>query len=157
MKKVTLTALLMAAALPILAASPHFIGPVTATLQGNNVRVCWKEAGLGQNTAISYTASANASATYNCMNAGGNCPEAANKKDVTGPVTTSGTFNSDKNGSISACLVIQPPAGTLTCPGGQTATLTRVTYTGIKITDVTNGIEKAASPATLTATPSSCR
>ena len=31
------------------AQNPHFVGKPTATLSGNNVNVCWKEAGLGSN------------------------------------------------------------------------------------------------------------
>jgi len=61
------------------ATSPHFVGKVTATLVGNNVVVSWKEAGLGDNQNIDYVASADATATFHCVNNGGNCPNATTK------------------------------------------------------------------------------
>jgi hypothetical protein len=140
------------------AASPHFI-KVTASLGlgGTTVQVCWKEAGLGDNQNISYIASANATATFHCVNGGGNCPNAANKATVNGPVSAAGTFASGKNGSISACLTFSAPsAGSFTCPGGQTLTLSQVSYTGIQVTDDTNGITKPATPSSLAATPFTC-
>jgi hypothetical protein len=53
-----------------------------------------KEAGLGNNALISYTASADATATYVCINGGGNHPKATNKGTVSGLVSASGTFSS---------------------------------------------------------------
>jgi hypothetical protein len=157
MKIATLTVFLLAAVIPnmVLAASgsPHFVGSVTAKFLGNNVQVCWKEAGLGSNVNIDYLATANATATYVCVNEGGNCPQAANKTNITGPVATPGTFSSGQNGAINQCLTISPPSGaTLTCPGGQTATLSDVSYTNIGITDTTNGVNKTATPSTLAKT-----
>jgi hypothetical protein len=139
--------------------SPHFVGKVKATLGagGTTVQVCWKEAGLGSNASISYIASATATATYNCVNGGGNCPNAANKTTVTEPVSASGQFSSGKNGSITACLTFNAPsAGSFTCPGGQTVTLTQAAYTGIQVSDDTNGITAAATPSSLTANPFLC-
>jgi hypothetical protein len=141
------------------AASPHFVGKVTATLGlgGTTVQVCWKEAGLGNNENISYIASASATATFVCVNNGGQCPNAANKTTVQGPVSAAGTFASGKNGSISACLTFgAPSAGSFTCPGGQTLTLSQVSYTGIQVTDDTNGITEPAEPSSFTATPFTC-
>ena len=62
------------------AQSPHFLSA--------------KEAGLGNNALISYTASADATATYACINGGGNHPKATNKETVSGLVSASGTFSS---------------------------------------------------------------
>ena len=139
------------------AASPHFVGQVRATLVDSSVQICWKEAGLGDNQNINYTASGQATATYVCVNNGGQCPNAANKTTVSGPVSASGNFASDRNGSISSCLTINPPsAGGFTCPGGQTLTLSSVTYTALQIRDDTNGVTKGATPATLTSTPFTC-
>lgn len=153
----TLLALASIAILPVWAASPHFVGKVTAKLDGNNVQVCFKEAGLGNSQSIDYTASADSTATFVCVNNGGNCPKAANKKTVSGPVTASGTFSSVKNGSIRQCLTLEPPdAGGFTCPGGQKLTLSAVSYSGIKITDDTNDITKAATPSSLSTTPFTC-
>ena len=90
-----------------------------------------------------YLASAqSATATYVCVNNGGNCPQAANKVNFTGPVSKSGSFSSAKNGAINACLRIEPPSGeALDCPG-QTVTLSEVRYSDIGVKDTTNNIEK---------------
>jgi hypothetical protein len=139
------------------AASPHFVGTVSATLAGSDARICWKEAGLGANQNINYEASGQATATYVCVNGGLECPNAANKKTVNGPVSTPATISSDKNGSITACLTVNPPsAGSFSCPPGQTLKLSRVSYTNLQIADLTNNISKAASPSSLSANPFTC-
>jgi hypothetical protein len=153
----TITALTSLVAITVWAASPHFVGKVTATLTGNNVQVCFKEAGLGNNQNITYTASANATATYVCVNGGGQCPNAANKTTVTGVVSVTGTFSSGDNGTISQCLTFSPPsAGTFSCPGGQDLTLSKVSYSDIKITDTTNNVTEAATPSKFSATVFTC-
>ena len=153
--------ILLAAFGTLYAISPHFVGRVTATLLGTNVQVCFKEAGLGNNQNIDYVASANGTAVYVCLNNGGQCPNAANKVTVSGPVSAAGTFNSGNNGQINQCLTIAPPGpGTFTCPNGQTLTLNSVTFSGITIADVTNNESEAATPTTLSAgafAPASCQ
>jgi hypothetical protein len=145
------------AAVTLWAASPHFVGKVTATLEGSNVRVAFKEAGLGNNQLITYVASAEGTATYVCVNNGGQCPNAANKVTVSGPVSATGTFNSGDNGQITQSLTLSPPsAGSFTCPGGQTLTLADVSYTNITITDTTNNVSAAATPSSLSATVFVC-
>lgn len=140
------------------AANPHFVGKVTATLlSNNNVQVCWKEAGLGNNQNIDYTASADATATFVCVNNGGQCPNAANKSTVSGPVSATGTFNSGQNGQITQCLTINPPGpGAFSCPSGQTLTLSEVSYSNIEISDDTNNIQKTATPPSFSVTPFTC-
>lgn len=116
------------------AANPHFVGRVTSTLVGTNVQVCFKAAGLGDNTAITFTAKANASATFVCQTKSGQCPNAANKTTVNTQVTTSGEFTSDKNGTVSGCLVLAAPtAGNFTCPSGQNLVLSNVTFSNITV------------------------
>jgi hypothetical protein len=140
-----------------MADSPHFVGNVTAKLSDDAVQVCFKEAGLGTNQLIDYTASGNGTATYVCVNGGGQCPNANNKITVNGPVSATGTFSSGKNGSVSQCITIEPPsAGTFTCPSGQTLTLSSVSYTGLQIKDDTNGVTAPATPSSLSATPFTC-
>jgi len=140
------------------AASPHFVGRVTATIDPGtgNLTVSWKEAGLGNNQNINYVATADATATFVCVNNGGQCPDAANKTTVQGPVSAPGTFNSGKNGTISASLTIEPPAATAFCPGGQTEVLADVSYTNIQITDLTNNVTANAVPSSLSATLFTC-
>ena len=104
--------------------------------------VQFKEAGLGANQNINYTASGDATATYVCVNKGGGNPSASNKTNVSGPVSTSGTFNSGKNGNVNGSLTISPPPppSTFSCPKGQRQALAQVTYTNVAINDTTNGV-----------------
>jgi hypothetical protein len=122
-----------------LAANPHFIY-ASAAVDGANLVVSWKEAGLGNNQNIDYEATADASATWACINGGGNHPKAKNKEEVAGPVSAEGTFNSGQNGQITESLTVGPPGPTLECPNGQTLVLACVEYTNVAITDLTNGI-----------------
>ncbi len=125
-----------------LAQSPHFVSDSASGPDSDgNLIVSFKEAGLGNNATITYMASANATATYGCINGGDKHPKAANKTSVGGPVTAMGTFTSGQNGSISQSLTLEPPsAGSFTCPSGQTLTLVSVSYTDVTITDTTNNI-----------------
>ena len=132
---------------------PHVLGRIGlgdvggALLLGNRehqrhrcARVSWDEAGVGQ-TTVSYTLAANGTATYACLNGGGNHPKAANKATVNGPVSASGTFPVIKNGRVTGSLSAGPPGpGSFSCPGGQTLVLASVTYTDIVLTDTTNGV-----------------
>jgi hypothetical protein len=99
------------------AQSPHFLSASASGPDSDgNLVVSFKEAGLGNNALISYTASADATATYACINGGGNHPKATNKETVSGPVSASGTFSSGKNGSINQSLTIGPPSpGSFSC------------------------------------------
>jgi hypothetical protein len=123
------------------AVSPHFVS-ASATLSGTNLVVSFKEAGLGTNQNINYTASADATATYVCVNKGGANPSASNKTTVSGPVSASGTFNSGKNGNVTASLTLSPPPppSDFGCPKGQSQQTAEVSYTNVSIADTTNGI-----------------
>jgi hypothetical protein len=123
-----------------LAVSPHFIS-ASATLNANGtLTVNFKEAGLGTNQNITYTASADATATYVCVNKGGGNPSASNKTTVAGPVSQTGTFSSGKNGNVTASLTVSPPPSDISCPPGQSLQLAQVSYTNVAITDTTNGV-----------------
>jgi hypothetical protein len=118
--------LLVAMASAAHAVSPHFVR-ASADLDGANLVVSFKEAGLGTNQLINYTASADATATYVCVNNGGGNPSAQNKTTVSGPVTASGTFSSGKNGQVTASLTLSPPsAGGFSCPPGQDLEIAQV-------------------------------
>jgi hypothetical protein len=128
------------AASPALAVSPHFIS-ATGTLNANGTLTAnFKEAGLGTNQNINYTLTADATATYVCVNKGGANPSAQNKTTVAGPVSASGTFNSGKNGNVVGSLTVSPPPSDITCPNGQTLQLASVSYTGVTLTDTTNNV-----------------
>jgi hypothetical protein len=120
-----------------LAVSPHFINASAAVNSDGSLAVNFKEAGLGTNELISYTAAAQGTATWVCVNKGGANPSAQNKTTVNGPVSATGSFSSGKNGNVTASLTIQPPPSDITCPNGQKLQLASATYTGVSITDTT--------------------
>jgi hypothetical protein len=135
--------LLLSATVILKSQSPHFVtGPnaslVTGGTELGDLIVSWKEAGLGNNITATYEADANATATYACINGGGNHPSASNKETFTAPVTGTGSFSSGKNGSISAQLEVEEPGpGSFSCPSGQTMILAFVSYSAITDTDLT--------------------
>ncbi len=141
---VSLAALLVLvlAVTTVFAADPHFISASASVTSSGNLVVSWKEAGLGDDVTIDYTASANAIANYGCLNGGGKNPEASNKETVEGPVSSSGSFNSGKNGTISDSMTITPPPfpTSFSCPSGQKLVLADVSYTNVSVTDTTDGV-----------------
>jgi hypothetical protein len=132
--------LLLGTTMPAQAVSPHFI-TANATLNANGtLTATFKEAGLGTNQSINYTLSADATATYVCVNKGGANPSAQNKTTVAGPVSASGTFSSGKNGNVVGSLTVSPPPSDITCPPGQTLQLASVSYSNVTLTDTTNNV-----------------
>jgi hypothetical protein len=124
------------AAVPALAANPHFQAKNTSVGQVQNngdLTINFRMVGLGDNQTLTITASARANAVYACRNNGGNFPSDPKKKAETGQVSASGQFTSDKNGNVSGELTLSPPASTLNCPGGQHVVLVSVTYTNISL------------------------
>ncbi|HEX7986870.1 MAG TPA: hypothetical protein VF616_25390 [Duganella sp.] len=141
------------------AANPHFVGKVTATKNDatGTATLCFKVAGLGDNESIRITASASATATYVCRNAGGNCPNAENKKTVTGLVNTTQPFTATRNGQVEACLTLEPPKATgFTCPGNQQVVFSSVTYTDLKVTLGSSGPSASATPQMLSVDKGAC-
>jgi hypothetical protein len=123
-----------------LAVSPHFIS-ASGTLNGDgSLTVKFKEAGLGTNQLINYALTADATATYVCVNKGGANPSASNKTTVSGPVSATGSFSSGKNGNVTASLTVSPPPSDITCPPGQSLQLASVSYTNVVLTDTTNNV-----------------
>jgi hypothetical protein len=133
-------AMVLAYAVPAFAQNEHFIRASGNLNNNGSLTVSFKEAGLGTNQLINYTLTANATATYVCVNRGGANPSAQNKTTVAGPVSASGAFNSGKNGQVTASLTVNPPPSDISCPPGQSLELASVSYTDIVLTDTTNGI-----------------
>ena len=139
MKKLSILILTMLAlsgfmATTVRAQSPHFLGCSASGVNSDgSLDVSFRIAGLGSNQSLTVTASADANATYGCLNHGQQCPNAANKVSVSDRVTAQGTFTSGKNGSIRGSLTVDPPATTLTCLGGQTLVLVSVSYTNVSV------------------------
>jgi hypothetical protein len=135
-----LAGVIMAAAPAAIADSPHFIRAAGTVNSDGSLTVNFKEAGLGTNQNIDYLLSGNGTAIYVCVNKGGANPSASNKTAVAGPVSATGTFSSGKNGQVTASLTVQPPFQDIGCPPGQTQQLASVTYTGMTLQDLTNGV-----------------
>jgi hypothetical protein len=101
--------------------------------------VNFDERGLG-NENVDYTLTADASATYACINRGGNHPQAANKETFNADASAGGSFEV-KNGRVVASLSAGPiSAGNFSCPGGQRLVLAAVSYTNIELCDTTNNV-----------------
>jgi hypothetical protein len=122
-----------------LAVNAHFINASATLNSDGSLTAKFKEAGLGTNQNIDYALTAQGTATWVCVNKGGANPSAQNKTTVNGPVTATGTFNSGKNGNVTASLTVQPPPSDISCPKGQNLQLASASYTGVTISDTTNG------------------
>ncbi len=138
MKKLSILTCTMIAlgfmATTVRAQNPHFLScDVTGVNSNGTLSSDFRIAGLGSNVSITVTVSADATATYACLNNGQNCPNAANKSTVTGTVTAQGIFTSGKNGSVRGSLTVNPPTTPLHCPGGQTLVLVSVNYTNVSV------------------------
>ena len=119
----------------------HFFSATGSVADNGALQVSWDEAGVG-NATVNYTLSADASATYACINGGGNHPKAANKQSVNGPLSSPNTGFQPQNGRVTVTngISVGPLPSTLTCPSGQTFVLACVSYTNIALADTTNGV-----------------
>ena len=124
-----------------LADSPKFHSTSASVDRTTGQLVCsFFESGLGNSgfSQVSYTCTANASATYQCFNNGGNHPKAGNKETVGSQVGGQGTFPVN-NGNTQGTIRVNPPSpGDFSCPNGQTLFLVSVTYSNIVLCDAFN-------------------
>ncbi|EKQ51320.1 MULTISPECIES: hypothetical protein [unclassified Clostridium] len=126
-------------------AQPHFTS-INAFLEGVNLCVAFKEAGLGNNQLITYILSANATAEYACIYKGAQYPQASNKEAVSVAVSTTATLKSDKNGKVINTICLSPGSPTdLSCPPGKQLVLVSVTYNVVTLTDTINQISIGVS------------
>jgi hypothetical protein len=122
--------------------APKFHSVDSNVSSGGALVVSFDERGLG-NENVDYTLSAQADATYACVNKGGKNPSAANKRSVVSPVAGGASFE-PRNGRAAGSISAGPPGpGTFSCPGGQRLVLADVAYTDIVLTDTTNGASVA--------------
>jgi hypothetical protein len=118
----------------------HFFKATGSVNDDGALVVTWDEAGLGQQL-VNYTVTTQASATYACINGGGNHPKAANKESLNGPLSTPTFSEQPENGRVKASSpALGPLPSTLECPSGQTFVLACVSYTSIVLTDTTNNV-----------------
>jgi hypothetical protein len=135
-------ALVLVGAGPAIAGSPHFIkNATTASLDGVNLVVDFKEAGLESGSVETITATAHLDALYQCVNNGGKVPSDPKKTTISSDVSQSDEFTAGKNGNVSDSLTLSPPsaASVLDCPNGQRATLVSGTWSDVSIEDETSG------------------
>ena len=133
--------LVLAAIAPAQAVSPHFISASGTLNSSGTLTVNFKEAGLGTNQLITYKLTADASATYVCVNKGGSNPSAQNKSTVAGPVSATAQISSGKNGNVNGSLTVSPPPSDISCQKGQSLEVAKVSYTNVVLSDTTNGID----------------
>jgi len=128
-------------AAPALAASPHFVR-ADLSASGSDLTVSFKEAGLGNTTTVTVQASADYEAVFQCINGGGRNPSAANKTTIDGSTSVSGSFVSDRNGTVTGALTVHAPTvadNGFSCPPGQRETLTGLWWSGVRVDDLTSG------------------
>ncbi|MCE0486260.1 hypothetical protein [Ornithinimicrobium sediminis] len=130
------------AATPAMAGNPHFIASQTrVSLVGMDLSVKFKEAGLESGSQVTVELSAHLEATYQCINKGGNNPADPKKTTVDTDVAANAPFTVPKNGNLVGTINLPAPAAAdvLDCPGGQTSTLTEVTWSMLELNDLTTG------------------
>jgi type II secretory pathway pseudopilin PulG len=120
--------LLLLAASPALAGSPHFVDDqTTLSQQGNTLTVHFKLAGLGDEAQVHVVLTADAA----CVNPGSNKPQAENKQAV----LAEGDFpvqNGRAEGDLSGTATFDPSSP---CPVPMT-----IVYSNVVVTDTTHGI-----------------
>jgi hypothetical protein len=134
-------ALLASSAVTVLGTSgAHFFKATASINDSGALVVTFDEAGVGQQQ-VDYVLRAEASATYACINGGGNHPKAANKATFNGPVSSPTISFQPENGRVKGSISVGPlGSGSFSCPSGQTLVLASVSYSNITLTDTTNNV-----------------
>jgi hypothetical protein len=116
------------------AQSPHFVGTPTCTKSASGVLTCsGKAAGLGNGPTQAFLTASSVSATYECVNKGGNVApgQPVVLQNVTGPTQNI----TPRNGQITFSPSLSPPptpSASQTCPNGNwTVRRTSLTYTNV--------------------------
>jgi hypothetical protein len=128
--RIVLAGLLMMALATSLAiaGSPHFVGGISISRDGNSLTVSGKEAGLGNETQVHIVVTAEAQ----CINPGGNHPQAGNKESF----SAEGDFpvqNGKANFSLTVTATFQPDC---TPPMS-------VVWTNVTVSDVEHGLSQS--------------
>ena len=128
----------------------HFKSASGSVNNSGALVVSFDESGVGQQQ-VNYTLNVTtASATYACINGGGNHPKAANKETHSSSLTAEAAFN-PTNGRVKASISTGPvSAGSFSCPGGQRLVLASVSYSGITLTDTTNSVTASVADTSTT-------
>jgi hypothetical protein len=123
---------LILAAAPAMAGSPHFVGAPTFTTSGATITVTAKEAGLGDEAQVHVVLSG----TAQCVNPGGNDPQAGNKTTFS-QAADEPVQNGKADYQITATAVLTPA-----CSPPMT-----IAFSGVTLTDTTNGLTATPVPA----------
>jgi hypothetical protein len=128
----------------------HFMSATGSVDATGALVVSFDEAGLGTSD-IKYTLDvATATATYACINGGGNHPKAANKETESSHLAGNFTIQ-PRHGRVTASVSVGPiSAGTFSCPSGQRLVLASVSYTNIVLTDTQNNVSIAVADTSRT-------
>lgn len=147
---VAATAIIVFASPAFATSGAHFFSASGSVNNSGSLVVSFDEAGVGQQQ-VNYTLQVTtATATYACINGGGNHPKAANKETRSSSLTAQASF-SPRNGRVKASITTGPvSAGSFSCPGGQTLVLASVSYSGITLTDTSNNVSIAVADASRT-------
>lgn len=118
------------------AQSPHFIGTPSCTKSTTDGLTCsGKAAGLGNEPAFVFLTADSVTATYVCVNHGGNVApgQPVVTQDVTGPTQEITPHNGQI--TFSATLPVPPPPSPKTeCPNGNwSVQLTSLTYSNVML------------------------
>jgi hypothetical protein len=125
---VAAAAILLLSSQAVFAGSPHFVGGIVVTRDGNSITVSGKEAGLGNESQVHIVVNA----TAECINPGDHHPKAANKTSV----SAAGDFpvqNGKANFSLTLTATFQPD-----CTPPMT-----VVFSDVTVSDTTNGISQS--------------
>jgi hypothetical protein len=137
----------------IVPTSPHFISAASAVNSSGALVVNFKEAGLGTNQNIDYELTGDVSATFGFANKGGNVVQ-GEPWEATNQTFATGTFNSGKNGQVTATLTSATPTPNLKQPNGNGWNLViDISYTGLLLTDTTNDVSTTVPDASLNTFP----
>ncbi len=142
-----IVALSIATIAPASAVAAKFHDATASVNNDGSLTVSFDERGLGDGD-INYVLTADASATFACINGGNKHPQAANKETINSQVSAAGTFQS-KNGRVIASLTTTAPtSGDFACPSGQRLVLASVSYSNIVLTDTTNSSTTSVADVT---------
>lgn len=128
-------AVIAMSAIPVVAESPHFIGTPTCTKNSTTgVLTCsGKASGLGNGPTAAFLTASSVSATFECVNKGGNVApgQPVVQSSVTGPTQTI----TPHNGQIAFSPTLSPPptpSAKDECPNGNwTVRRTSLTYNNV--------------------------
>jgi hypothetical protein len=127
----------------------------SASAQLPDLLFTWTEVGLGSPDVV-YRVETVVSATFGCVNGGGQLPSASNKTTITAPLQTFVELAADRNGRITGSVVLDTgsvfPTG-FSCPTGQTLAALSATFTDNTITDTTNGVTATNEDISVTLGP----